>query len=92
MPGQIQPLGPVFLGTDAVFPTVAGHKVAAGIPDNGDIHFLHQFQSILPETLLVSQGTIRLVDAAVNGTAQMFNEGTVDSGVDFADLEILVDV
>ena len=92
MPGQVQPLGPVFPGTDTVFPPVAGDKVAAGVADHGDTQLLHQLQGILAEALFIGQGTVGLVDAAVDGPAQVLDKGAVNAFVNFADLEMLVDV
>ena len=92
VPGQIQPLGPVFFGAHSVFPPVAGDKVAAGIANHGHPKFLDHLQRVLPEALLVGQGAAGLIDAAVDSPTQMLDERAVDTVVYFADLEMFVDM
>ena len=80
-PGQIQLLGPLRHRTDAVLPVEAGHKVAAGIADNGNAQFAHQVNYILAETIGVGSGMTGLINTAINRPSQMFNKGTVDPGI-----------
>ena len=88
-PGQFQPPGALVFGTSAVFPAIAGYKVTAGIPDDGNLELAYQIQYVLPEAHVIGSGVIRLINAAVDRPSQMFNKGTVDAVVNSADLVVL---
>ena len=89
-PCQLQPAGTVGHRAHAVLPVEVGDKVAAGIADDGHADFPYQVQHVLAEALLVGGGVSGLVDAAVDGAAQVLDKGAVNALVHPADLEILV--
>ena len=90
-PGQINALGAVFFGTDAIFPFVSGNKIAAGITNHRNTDFLHQFQRILAEALLIRLRMTGLIDALIDGPTQMLNKGAVNAAVNGAEDKILID-
>ena len=59
--------------------------------DDGNLQFLYKIQRVLTEALLVSGLMTGLVNAFINGTAKMLNEGAVDVSVYIAYDEIFVD-
>ena len=59
-------------------------------PFRGHADFPYQVQHVLAEALLVGGGVAGLVDAAVDGAAQVLDKGAVNALVHPADLEILV--
>ena len=67
-------------GADPVLPAIAGHEVAPGIAHDGHVQFPHQAQHVLPEALGVRRGMLRLVDAPVDGPAQVLDEGAEQPG------------
>ena len=62
--------------TYAVFPMIAGHKIAAGITYNRNLQLPHQIQTILPHPLLIGKGAVFLIDSLVYGSSQMLNKRT----------------
>lgn len=69
-PGQIQPLGALLPGANAVLPVEAGYEIAAGIAHQRDAQLAHQLDNILAKTLLIRLGMTRLIDAAVHRPAR----------------------
>jgi hypothetical protein len=59
--------------------------VAAGVTGKRHVQFPHQFQDILPETIFISGRMIRLIDAFVNGSAEMFDETAVNAFIHISD-------
>ena len=87
-PGQVQPAGPV--RAHAVLPVEAGHEVAPGIPHHRNAQPPDHFQHVPAKALLVRQGMPRLIDAAVDGPAQVLDEGSEKTGVDPSDGVVLI--
>ena len=89
-PGLLHPTGPVFLGTGAVLPVVAGNKIAPGVADHGNPELAHQLQHIRAEAHIIGCRVLRVIDPAVHRPAQMLQEGAVDSSVNISDGEMAV--
>ena len=73
-PGKVKPAWTLFFRADAVLPVIAGKKIAARVAHVVDAQLAHKRNDILAEALLIRFRVARLVDAAVNGTAEMFEE------------------
>ncbi len=67
---------------DAVFPLVGGDEVAAGVTYHGDVELANEGEHVPAEALGVGFGVAGLVDAGVNGAAEVFDEAAVETGVD----------
>ena len=77
---------------DAVLPVVVGDEIAAGIADAAAAFEVRdELEHVAAEAVLVGGRVAGLVDAAVDGAAEMLEEGAVDAVVDGSDLEIPVD-
>ena len=79
------------LRADAVAPVIAGDEVAAGVAHDGHIQLPHQLHDVLAEALFVRRGVAGLIDAAVDGAAEVLDEGAVDSLVHLAHAEVAVE-
>src|SRR5688572_24845537 len=90
-PCRVEPPGTLRNRSDAILPSVAGDEVAARIANDADAELAHQVQHIPAETGFIGRRMPRLVDTAVDGPAQMLDEGSVQSRVHLADPEVLVD-
>src|SRR5262249_34560190 len=90
-PGQIEALRPLFFRADTIFPVVAGNEVAPGIADDGRPELLDQGQHVAAKSVLVRSRMARLIDAAIDAAAQMFDERPEQAGHGVADGEIPVE-
>jgi hypothetical protein len=81
------------LGTrsNAILPVIPGDKIAAGVTDDRYLQFPDQRKGILAEAVIIRFRMSRLVNALINGPAQMFDKRTVDTPVYLTDPKILVD-
>ena len=66
------------LRADAVFPVVGRDEVAAGIADHRDIEVLDQLGDVAAHAVLVGGRVAGLVDAGVDGAAEMLEEGPIE--------------
>ena len=73
-----------------VFPEKVGYKVSAGITNYRYIKILYQLQYILTESVFVCSCMIRLINAAIYCSSQMFDKRTVDSFIYFGDAKSLI--
>src|SRR5438034_278164 len=74
----------------AISPVVPRNEVTARIANNRDIEILHQGDHIFAESEIVRFWMFGLVNPAIDGAAQVFDERTVETRIDLADAEILV--
>jgi hypothetical protein len=89
-PCQVEPRRPLLGRSDAVLPIVAGDEIAAGIAHDGGTKLLHQRQHVLPKTFCIGGRMPGLVDAAIDASAEMFDEGTEQTGISVADGKIAI--
>lgn len=80
-PGQVDAGRAFVFRADAVFPVIAGNKVAAGPADDGGIEFLGAFDNIFAKTLFISQRGTRFIETAVDAASQMFCKVAIDQGL-----------
>ena len=66
---------------DAVLPIVAGDEVAAGIAHDRRAELLDEGEHVAAEALRVGGRMAGLVDAAIDATAEMLDEGAEQAGV-----------
>src|SRR5580700_4409861 len=59
---------------DAVEPVVSGYKISAGIANDGNAEFTDFFENILAKAVGVREFGLRVVDAFVDGPAEVFEE------------------
>src|SRR5206468_7090557 len=81
VPGPIQDGGTLVLGTDAVEPVVAGDEVAARIPHDRHAELADLLRDVLAEAVRVRERRARLVDAGVDRSAQVLEEGAEKAAV-----------
>ena len=74
IPRPLEHRRPLRLRTDAVEPVVAGDEVAAGIADDRNAQLLHLARDVRAESLGVGQTRAGLVDARVDGAAEVLQE------------------
>ena len=89
-PGEVQTPGAALNRAYAVFPVEAGDEIPARVADDGNAELLYGFDDVSAETQLVGQWMARLVDAAIDSTAQMFDKGAEKALIHPADLIILI--
>ena len=89
-PGVVEPHRPLVARPDAVVPVVVGDEVAARIADERELQIADELEHVAAEPVVVGGRVAGLVDAAVDGAAEMLEEGAVDPVVDVADPEIPV--
>ena len=90
-PGEVQP-GRTLIGrAHPVLPIVAGNEIAAGIAHDGRPELLDERQHVAPETLLVGGRMAGLVDAAVDATTKMLDEGAEQARVGLTDGEVAIE-
>lgn len=87
-PSIVEPHRPLRAGSYSVDPVVVGDEVPARIADERQLQIANKLKDIAAEPLLIGRGMSRLVDAAVDCAAKMFEEGAVDPFVDRADPEV----
>ncbi len=90
LPCQIHPGRAFLFRPHAILPTKPRDKVSAGITDNGYLQLLHQLHGVLPKSLPVRKGTLRLINALVYGSPQVLDKRTVHPAVDGTDDKIFV--
>ena len=90
-PGEVEPAGALAARADAVFPVEAGNEVAARIAHDGHAEPAHHVDDVAAESVFVRRGVAGLIDAAVYGTSEVFNEGAVQPRVDAADGKVAVE-
>jgi len=78
VPGQIEPCRTLVLRADAILPVIAGHIVASWPPDHRNLEFLYQFDKILAESILISQGRFWIINRAVDNSTDGLNKSTLD--------------
>src|SRR3954471_22768631 len=81
-PGGIEPGGALLDGSDAVFPTVAGHEVAAWIADDADPELTHEVEDVTSESVLVCERVSGFVQTGVDTPAHVLHEAAEDATVD----------
>lgn len=81
-PGVVEAAGAGGAGADAVFPLVGRDEVTAGVAHHGDVEFADEGEHVAAEAMGVCLGVAGLVDAGVNGAAEVFDEAAVETGVD----------
>ena len=89
-PGQLRSGRTLSFRSDAVLPTESGYKISARITNDRYLKLPYQFQSILPESLLIRKGAAFLINPLINRTSEMFYKGTIDPFVCFSGEEIFV--
>src|SRR5271166_2456568 len=92
LPGIIEALRPFPDRTDAVFPSICGDEVSAGILDDRRTKLLDEIEHVASESPVVGGGVAGLVESAVDAAAQMFDEGAKQAPIDAADGEVSVEV
>src|SRR5690606_23350958 len=80
----------LLLRADTVQPVVIGDEIAAGIAHQRRLQVPHERHHVAAEAVLVRRLVAGLVDAAIDGPAEMLKEGAVDTVVDRADPEVPV--
>ena len=85
LPGKVKSFRALAYRTHRILPIKARHKVAARVSYNGHAEIFNKRKNIFSEALLVCFGVIGLINAAVNGSAEMLNKRTVYSVVNSAD-------
>jgi hypothetical protein len=74
IPGALEHRRPLVLRSDAVEPVVAGDEVPARIAHDRDAKRLHLRDDVATESFAVSQGRLRVVDACIDGAAQVLEK------------------
>ena len=89
-PGKVKALRPARHGADAVFPVKTGDKIPARITDNRHTELFHCLNDIGAETEIIRQRMARLVNATIDGAAEMLDKGAEKPFVYSADPVILI--
>ena len=90
VPGEVEPGRALLARADAVLPVVGRDEVAAGIAHDRDVEIPDQLRDVAPHPVLVGGRVVGLVDAGVDGAAEMLEEGAVDTIVDPGNRIVLV--
>ena len=77
--------------TDAVFPSVRGDEVAAGILDDRGTKLLDEVEHVAAKPPLVGGRVAGLVDAAVDSAPEMLNKSAKQAPIDAAYGEVSVE-
>ena len=91
LPSVIEAPRPLPDRTDAVFPSIGGDEVSAGILDDCGTKLLDEIEHVAAKPPLVGGGVARLVNAAINAAPEMLNEGAKQARVDAADGKVSVE-
>ena len=91
MPSVVEAPRPLPDRTDAVFPSVRGDEVAAGILDDRGTKLLDEVEHVAAKPALVGGGMAGLVDAAVDPAPEMLNKSAKQAPIDAADGEVSVE-
>src|SRR6185437_5293239 len=78
MPGEVEAGRALVARADAVFPVVGRDEIAARIADVGNLEVAHELGDVAAHAVLVGGRMPRLVDAGVDGAAEMLEEGAVE--------------
>ena len=90
VPVEIEPDRPLLLGADAVFPVIGGDEIAARVAHHRDIELLDQPDDVLAHAIGVGGLVVGLIDAGIDGAAEMLEEGAIDAIIDFGNGIVLV--
>ncbi len=78
-------------GSDPVLPIVAGDEVAARIAHDRRAELLDEGEHVAAEAVRIGGRMAGLVDAAIDATAEMLDEGAEQAGVGSADREVAIE-
>ena len=81
-PGIVEALRPFLDRSDAVFPSVRGDEVSAGILDDRGSKLFDEVEHVAAKASLVGGGVARLVDSAIDAAPQMLDEGAEQTPID----------
>ena len=90
LPRQVEAARTLLLRADGILPAEAGDEVSARIAHDRHVQLAHQIQHVAAEPLFIRQRMGRLVNASIDGAAQVLNERTVQAAVDGGDDVVLV--
>ena len=85
VPGQVEPGRALLARADAVLPVVGRHEVAAGIADDRHVELAHEVDHVATHAVGVGGRMAGLVDAGVDGAAEVFEERAIEPVVDGRD-------
>lgn len=91
-PGQVLPNRPVALWADPIAPAVARGEIAAWVPDQRRCQALDRRPDVRPKTVLVGEWRLRVVDPAIDASAEVLDETPEDVRVDVAEGALRVDL
>ncbi len=82
VPGEVEPGRALFARADAVLPVVGGHEIAAGIANDRHVQFPDEVDDVAAHAVRVGGRMAGLVDAGVDGAAEVLEERAVEPVVD----------
>ena len=89
-PCKVKTGRPLVDRTDAVFPVIAGDEISAGVTHDRRTKLLHQREYVLPKSFGIGGRMSGLVDAAINASPEMLDEGAEQTGIGMADGKIAI--
>src|ERR1700737_2030150 len=87
-PGQIKSNRSQVDWANAIFPIIAGEKIAAGITNNGGPKVTDQVEHVSAKTVFICRRMPRLEDTGVNTAPEMFNKRTKHPAIKFGNTKI----
>ena len=81
VPGPVEHRGPLVARAHTVQPVIAGNKVAARIANDRHTHAAHLRGNVRAEAGRICQSRTRLIDASIDGAAQVFEEAAPNAPV-----------
>jgi hypothetical protein len=90
-PGRVESAWTILDRPDAVLPVEPRHKVSSGIADHRHPELTDQGEDVRPQTTRIRVRVPRLVDAGVDASAQVLNEGSKQARIDHTDVESRVE-
>ena len=89
-PRKVKTGRPLIDRTDAVFPVIAGDEIAAGVTHDRRTKLLHQREYVLPKSFGIGGRMSGLVDATINASPEMLDEGAEQTRIRMTDGKIAV--
>src|SRR5690606_22651270 len=89
-PGEIEPHRTALLRSDAILPIIGGDEIAPGIAHDRDAQLADTLEHVAAEAPGVGARVPGLVDPGVDSSAEMLEEGAVETVVDSGDRKIPV--
>src|SRR6185369_5268250 len=91
VPGEVETPRAVRARPDTIFPAVPRDEITSGVSDRAHTELLDERDHVAPVPLLVGVGVRRLVDAVVDASSEVLDEGAEEPAIDWPHDKMRVD-